>query len=75
MDIQDLRSKSVEELVKLILDLRKEQFNMRFQKSQGALENTSKLRDARRSIAQVKTVLNEKRGGDAVAASGKKKVA
>ncbi len=72
MDIQDLRSKSVEELIKLILDLRKEQFNMRFQKSQGALENTAKIRDTRRTIAQVKTVLTEKRGGEAQAASGKK---
>ena len=61
MNAEELRSKSADELVKLILDLRKEQFNARFQKAQGALENTAQVRKNRREIARVKTILNEKR--------------
>lgn len=61
MSGEELRSKSVDELVKVILDLRKEQFNARFQKAQGAFENTAQIRRARRDIARAKTILNEKR--------------
>ncbi|MGH1403765.1 MAG: 50S ribosomal protein L29 [Alphaproteobacteria bacterium] len=72
MNNEELRSKSVDELVKVILDLRKEQFNNRFQKAQGALENTAKIRGNRRLIARAKTILNEKRAEEAKASSGKK---
>lgn len=58
---EDLRTKTIDELVKIILDLRKEQFNARFQKAQGALENTAQIRNNRREIARAKTILNEKR--------------
>ncbi len=76
MNNEELRSKSVDELVKIILDLRKGQFNARFQKSQGALENTAPIRVARRAVARAKTILNEKRRVEAVKAStGKKKAA
>ena len=61
MNAEDLRSKSVDELTKIILDLRKKQFNARFQKSQGTLENTAQVRETRRSIARAKTILNTKR--------------
>ncbi len=72
MNTEELRSKSVDELVKVILDLRKEQFNDRFQKAQGALENTAQIRNKRRAIARVKTILNEKRAAEAKADAGKK---
>lgn len=61
MDIEDLKTKTPDELVKIILDLRKAQFNARFQRSQGALENTAEIRKNRRAIARAKTLLNEKR--------------
>ena len=72
MNNEDLRAKSTDELVKVILDLRKEQFNTRFQKSQGTFENTAQVRVNRRSIARAKTILNEKRREEARATSGKK---
>lgn len=73
MTNEELRSKSVDELIKVLLDLRKEQFNARFQKAQGSLENTARVRDNRRLIAKVKTILNEKRRSEG--ASSQKKVA
>ncbi|MGH1375425.1 MAG: 50S ribosomal protein L29 [Alphaproteobacteria bacterium] len=73
MNTEELRSKSADELLKLVLDLRKEQFNARFQQSQGSFENTAKIRKNRREIARAKTILNEKIRADA--ASSKKKAA
>lgn len=52
---EELNGKSADELNKLLLDLRKEQYNMRFEKVNGTLDNTSKMRKIRRSIARVKT--------------------
>ncbi len=72
MNAEDLRSKSVDELVKVILDLRKEQFNARFQRSQASLENTAQIRIVRRNIARAKTILNEKRAAEEAKASNKK---
>ena len=69
---EDLRAKSVDELVKYIVDLRKEQFNARFQQAQGALENTAQIRKNRREIARAKTILNQKRDSE-VANTSKKK--
>ncbi len=60
MNMEELRTKSDDELNKILLDLRKSQFNSRFQKTQGTLEDTSQIRKTRRSIARVKTLLNEK---------------
>ncbi len=70
MNAEDLRSKTIDELAKIILDLRKEQFNARFQKAQGSLENTAQIRKNRRDIARAKTILNNKRREEN--ASGKK---
>ncbi len=61
MNAEDLRAKSIDELIKIIIDLRKEQFNARFQKAQGSLENTAQIRKNRRAIARAKTILNQKR--------------
>ncbi|MGE4482803.1 50S ribosomal protein L29 [Acidocella sp.] len=56
----DIRAKSPDELKALLVDLRKEQFNLRFQRATGQQENTSRVRVVRRDIARVKTVLAER---------------
>lgn len=56
---EDLKGKSADELKKMILDKRKEQFNMRFQLSGGQLENTAQMRRIRRDIARIKTAINQ----------------
>jgi len=61
MKVEDLRQNSEDELKQHVLDLKKEAFNLRFQQASGQLENTSQVRQVRRDIARVKTVLNERR--------------
>ena len=56
----DLRTKSPDELKASIIDLRKEAFNLRFQKASGQLENTARVRQVRREIARTKTILQQK---------------
>ena len=60
MKINDIKDKSAEELKDELEKLRKESFNLRFQKAGGQLENTARVRFVRRSIAQVLTVLNSR---------------
>jgi large subunit ribosomal protein L29 len=60
MKIVDVRSKTAEQLSSELISLKKEQFNLRFQQATGQLENTSNVRNVRRSIAQIKTVLRQK---------------
>ncbi|MFV3073965.1 50S ribosomal protein L29 [Niveispirillum fermenti] len=55
----DLRAKSVDELNDQLLQLKKEQFNLRFQKASGQLENTARVRVVRRDIARIKTILGQ----------------
>jgi large subunit ribosomal protein L29 len=55
----DLRTKTADELRDALMDLRKEQFNLRFQKASGQLENTARARQVRRDIARVKTILRD----------------
>ncbi|WP_355662022.1 50S ribosomal protein L29 [Halomonas salifodinae] len=62
MNAQEIREKSVEELKAQLLDLLREQFNLRMQKATGQLSQTHLLKQVRRDIARVKTVLNEKAG-------------
>jgi len=62
MNTIELREKSVDELDQELLDLLKEQFNLRMQKSSGQLAQSHLLGQVRRNIARVKTVLNEKAG-------------
>ena len=57
MKASDLRTKTADELKEALMGLRKEQFNLRFQKASGQLENTARARQVRRDIARVKTVL------------------
>ena len=56
MNAADLRTKSADELKEALMALRKEQFNLRFQKASGQLENTARVRQVRRDIARVKTL-------------------
>ncbi len=58
---QDLRAKSEDELEGRLADLKKEQFNLRFQKASGQLANTAQFSHVRREIAQIKTILSAKR--------------
>ncbi len=60
MKAQELRDKSVEELQQSLLDLLKDQFNLRMQKATGQLAQSHLLGQVRRDIARVKTVINEK---------------
>jgi len=60
MNVTDFRAKSDDELQDQIRDLKKEAFNLRFQKASGQLENTARQRLVRRDIARVKTVLGER---------------
>ncbi len=58
----DLRAKSQDELKTDLVGLKKEQFNLRFQKASGQLENTARVRQVRRDIARIKTVLGRPTG-------------
>ncbi len=60
MKASDLRTKTEDELKDSLLDLKKERFNLRFQKASGQLENTARVRQVRRDIARIKTVLRSK---------------
>ena len=60
MKIKDIRDKSTEELKEELEKLKKESFNLRFQKAGGQLENTARVRFVRRTIARILTVLNSK---------------
>jgi large subunit ribosomal protein L29 len=57
----DLRIMTVDQLDDELLKLKKEQFNLRFQRATGQLENTSRVRVVRRDIARIKTVAQKKR--------------
>ncbi len=59
MDLKVLRDMTPEELVQKERELRRELFNLRFQSVSGRVESSSRLREARRDIAQVKTILFE----------------
>ncbi|WP_375262023.1 50S ribosomal protein L29 [Palleronia sp.] len=60
LDAQDLRGKTPDELRDQLAQLKKEQFNLRFQQATNQLENTARMRLVRRDVARVQTILNEK---------------
>jgi large subunit ribosomal protein L29 len=60
MKAAELRKKSNEELNGLMLELRREHFNLRMQKGSGQLSKPSRIQEVRRDIARIKTVLTEK---------------
>jgi large subunit ribosomal protein L29 len=56
MKIDDIRAMSDDQREDAVLNLKKERFNLRFQRATGQLENTSRMKEARRDIARIKTV-------------------
>jgi len=63
MKVADVRAMTVDQLDDEVLKLKKEQFNLRFQRATGQLENTARVRVIRRDIARMKTVAAQKRVG------------
>ena len=58
MKAEELRGQTKDQLTDQLVDQCKEQFNLRFQKASGQLENTARVRQVRRDIARIKTVLS-----------------
>ena len=58
--LQDLNSKSVDELKVELADAKKELFNLRFQNATNQLDNTARIKEVRRNIARIQTVITEK---------------
>jgi large subunit ribosomal protein L29 len=67
MKAQEFRAMSADQLDEQLAKLKKEQFNLRFQRASGQLENTSRVREVRRDIARLKTVRVAKRNGQGAA--------
>ncbi len=67
------RDKTPDELGDELAKLKKEQFNLRFQRASGQLEKTSRVRDVRRDIARVQTMLGQKARGEAMSVTVKAK--
>ena len=61
MKIGDIRAMSPDQMDDAVVNLKKERFNLRFQRATGQLENTSRLKQARRDIARIKTVAAQQR--------------
>jgi large subunit ribosomal protein L29 len=69
----DLRTMTVDQLDDEVLKLKKERFNLRFQRATGQLENTARVRQVRRDIARIKTIAAQKRAGESRHAAAKAK--
>lgn len=65
MNASELRGKTPAELETMLHDLRKEQFNLRMQRGTGQLARPTEMRQVRKNIARVKTVMNEQKAGSA----------
>jgi large subunit ribosomal protein L29 len=61
MKVEDIRAMSEDQREDAVLNLKKERFNLRFQRATGQLENTSRLRETRRDIARIKTIVAQAR--------------
>ena len=64
MNIKEIRDKSNTELVQEIASLKEELFNLRFQQATGQLENPSRMKEIRKTIARIKTVITERELGE-----------
>ena len=71
MKAADARAMTVDQIDDEVLKLKKEQFNLRFQRATGQLENTARVREVRRDIARLKTIVQHKRQGSAKQAAAK----
>ena len=60
MKIEDVRAKNSDDLETELMALKKEQFNLRFQRATGQLENTARVRSIRRGVARIKTILQQR---------------
>jgi large subunit ribosomal protein L29 len=69
----DVRAMTVDQLDDEVLKLKKERFNLRFQRATGQLENTARVRQVRRDIARIKTIAAQKRAGEPRRAGAKAK--
>ncbi|MEQ8664627.1 MAG: 50S ribosomal protein L29 [Rhodospirillales bacterium] len=69
MKAEDLKQKSDDELKDELVSLRKESFNLRFQSATGQLENTARVKEVRRDIARIKTILGARTSATATAAA------
>jgi len=65
MKAEDLRAQTPDQLKTQLVELRKEAFNLRFRRASGQLENTARVREVRRDIARIQTVLGQKRAKQA----------
>jgi large subunit ribosomal protein L29 len=65
MKASEIRGKSGEELQEMLGELLKEQFNLRMQKGTGQLRRPSRVKEVRKEIARIKTVMNENKAGKA----------
>lgn len=63
MKAVDVRAKTLDELNDDLAGLKKEQFNLRFQKATGQIEKTARVKEVRRDIARIKTIAAEKSAG------------
>ena len=63
MKAEEFRGMTPDQLDEQLAKLKKEQFNLRFQRASGQLENTSRVREVRRDIARIKTVQTQRRSG------------
>jgi large subunit ribosomal protein L29 len=61
LKVEDIRRMTADQMDDEVLKLKKERFNLRFQRATGQLENTSRMREARRDIARIKTIARQKR--------------
>ena len=60
MKVSEMKEKNVEELNEELLNLKREHFTLRMQKGSGQLESSHRLKEVRRDVARVKTILTEK---------------
>jgi len=58
--VEDLKAKSTEDLNQALVDAKKELFNLRFQNATNQLDNTSRIKEVRKNIARIQTVITEK---------------
>jgi len=69
MKSADIRTMTIDQIDDEVLKLKKEQFNLRFQRATGQLENTARVREVRRDVARLKTIARQKRAPKAAAKS------
>ena len=75
MKSADIRAMTIDQIDDEVLKLKKEHFNLRFQRASGQLENTARVREVRRDIARLKTIAQSKRQDPGAAKAGSDKPA